>query len=220
MDDAFDSDRDTDDGHGTNRRVPAVRARDLQYRMVYNGKRRDVLCAWGSLMTLSLDQQVRLRLTDPVRIEDRVYFGDGSASSFVLPHNNIVSGTGYVMAGGGWSATGASFNPSGEVVFSGVPIDQQQWRVRYQWSVFSDEEIGYFTAEGGDAVGAAILGVQTLIVDASKRSQWMSPDGSQFSDIGSINALYAAYSALKDEQLNAGAATVSFQSWTINQQDW
>ncbi len=172
-------------------------------------------------MTLTTADQVRLRLTDPRRIADATSYGDGTASSFVLPHANIISGSAYVTgANGAWSATGATFNPTGEVVFTDVPAYMQSYRLKYQYSVFSDEDIGLFSAVGGDVVGAVLQGIQVLIVDASKRAQWMAADGSQFNDVQATDALYKAYSALRDEQMQDAAAAISLQSWTLNQGDW
>lgn len=172
-------------------------------------------------MPLSTADQVRLRLTDPRRIADATYYGDGTASSFVLPHNNVISGSAYVTgSNGAWSATGATFNPTGQVVFTDVPAYQQSYRLVYQYSVFSDDDIGLFTAVGGDVVGATLQGIQVLIVDASKRARWMAPEGTQFDDTLATDALYKAYSALKDEQGQDAAAAISLQSWTINQGDY
>lgn len=171
---------------------------------------------------LSSAQSLRLRLSDIPRIADLTFYGDGTASSFVLPHYNLSTGSAFVPIGGtAWSATGATFDASGQVSFAGVISANSAFRTTYVRSVFSDDEIGYFTANGGDFVGAAILGVQTLLVDAGKRASWASPDGTTFSDIGSIDALWKSYSALRQEQQDAAAAQGGAMiNWSLVQGDF
>lgn len=40
-------------------------------------------------MSLTTAQQIRLKIADIPRLADQTYYGDGLASSFALPHNNI-----------------------------------------------------------------------------------------------------------------------------------
>ena len=171
---------------------------------------------------LSTAQQIRLRLSDIPRIADLTNYGDGTASSFVLSHYNITTGSAFVPIGGtAWSATGATFDASGMVSFAGVVSANSAFRLTYVRSVFSDDEIGYFTANGGDLVGAAILGTQTLLVDAGKRASWGAADGSTYSDVGSIDALWKAYSALRQEQQdNAAAQGGAMINWSLVQGDY
>jgi hypothetical protein len=172
-------------------------------------------------VTLTTAQQIRLKIADLPRLADQTFYGDGLASSFVLPHYNIISGSAFVpLAGASWSATGATFNASGMVSFASTIADTSAFRTTYVHSVFSDTEIDSFAEIGGDVNGAAIQALHTLMFDAAKRARWMGSDGSQFDDTLAADNLWKAYSAIREEQFQAGAAVVSMQSWTINQQDY
>jgi hypothetical protein len=171
-------------------------------------------------VTLTTAQQIRLKIADLPRLADATWYGDGLASSFVLPHTNLISGTAYVPNGAAWASTAATFNASGMVSFSSTISANSAFRTTYVHSVFSDTEIDNFVEIGGNVNGAAIQALHTLMFDAAKRASWSSPDGTQYSDVGSMDALWHAYSAIKEEDLQAGVAVISFQSWTMNQQDW
>jgi hypothetical protein len=171
-------------------------------------------------MTLATAAQVRFKLADPLVIRDATYYGDGTASAFLMPHRNLQSGSAFVPITTpftGWSATGATFNPSGMVSFAGAISAGSAFRITYQESVFSDDQIDTFVTAGGNVNGATRLGLQELIVDAAKRARWYSPDGAGYDDTLSIGALYHAYSAVLEEEQLLGAANVSIESWSRNQ---
>lgn len=176
-------------------------------------------------MALTTAQQVRLRIQDQARIADVQRFADGSASAYNLEHRNIVNGTAFVVvsAGGtpptGWSATGCTFNASGYATFSSVPSANSALRFRYEHSVFSEDEIGHFTAVGGDINGASLEAVQTLMFDGLKRSKWASPDGSEYDDTAAMKLLNDLYATLKQEQLQAAVADGAINSWALTQED-
>lgn len=173
-------------------------------------------------MPLTTAQQVRLKVSDPPYLREHILVGDGLASSFLLPHRTIhtASASAFVSVGGtAWSATGATFNASGQVSFNTASIPSASAvRVTYPESVFSDDEIDHFITAGGSVNGAARQALHTLFFDAAKRARWMSPDGSQYDDLQSIPALYRAYSALLEEEQLLGASTTEFQSWAENQE--
>ena len=169
-------------------------------------------------MPLTTADQLRFKLGDPLALRDTTMYGDGTANTFLLPYRNVQSGSAFVpLNGTAWSATGAAFNPSGVVAFSGVISAQSAFRVTYVDSWFSDEQITAFLNDHGSLNQATLAGIRELIIDASKRARWMSPDLTQFDDTQSIPALYRAYSALMEEEQLQGAATVGFESWADNQ---
>ncbi len=169
-------------------------------------------------MTLTTAQQVRLKIADLPRLADSTYYGDGLASAFLLPHSNLSSGSAYVPGVNTWTPTGATFNESGMVSFSAAISANSAFRTTYVHSVFSETEISAFIEAGGNVNGAAIQALHTLMFDAAKRARWMGSDGSQFDDVAAGEYLWKAYSAIKEEQLQDGAAAVNLQSWTINQE--
>ena len=171
-------------------------------------------------MTLTTAQQIRLKIADLPRLADTTYYGDGLASSYLLPHSNIVSGSAFVPNGASWTATGATFNASGMVSFASTIDASSAFRTTYVHSVFSETEIDNFVEIGGNVNGAAIQALHTLMFDGAKRARWMGSDGSQFDDVAAADNLWKAYSAIREEQYQAGAAAISLQSWTLNQQDW
>ena len=176
-------------------------------------------------MALSTAQQIRLRVQDAPRIADVVRYGDGSASAFDLQHVNVISASAFVMvsAGGtpptGWSATGATFNASGYVTFSGVPSANSALKLRYVYSTFSDDEIDHFQTAGGNINGAALEAVQTLMFDGLKRSKWAAPDGSEYSDVDAMKLLTDMYDRFKKEELEDGIAGGGFGQWAITQSE-
>lgn len=176
-------------------------------------------------MTLTTAQQVRLRIQDIPAIFDVGLTFDGSGSAYQLQqgamaYRNVTSASAFVPDGNGqWSATGATFNASGYVTFSAVGSAHSAFRVRGVHSVFSDDEIGHFTAIGGDVVGASLEAVQTLRFDALKRAKWAAPDGTEYDDTAAIKALEALYDDLKEEQLAAESYDLGFESWALGQDD-
>lgn len=167
-------------------------------------------------MTLTSAQQLRLYAQDQPRIQDRTMFGDGSAASFPLPDRNLTSATAYVMAAGGWSATGATFDPTGQVAFSAVISAATAFRVTYIYSNFSDDEINQFLS-AGSLINAEILVVETLMFDAIKRSRWASPDGTSFDDSQAQSHLQMLYDKLQNEQAKDAVDQGGVVSWAMNQ---
>lgn len=171
-------------------------------------------------MSLTTAQQVRLKVADLPRLADLTFYGDGMASAFLLPHNNISSGSAFVPGTNIWAATGATFNESGLVSFTGVISANSAFRTTYVYSVFSETEVSAFIEAGGSVIGASLEALQTLMFDAAKRARWMGADGTQYDDTLSSDNLWKAWSALQDQQFQEGAAVVGLQSWTLNQQDY
>lgn len=170
-------------------------------------------------MALTTGQWVRLRIQDQPRIADDTYYGDGYADTFQLPHVNLVSGSAFVQAAAAWTSTGATFNASGYVAFAHVISANSAFRTRYVYSVFSDEEIGHFTAVGGNIVGASLEAVQTLMFDGLKRSKWVAPDSSEYDDTAAMKLLKDLYETLKEEQDNEAVAFGGFGEWAITQSE-
>lgn len=173
-------------------------------------------------MSLTTAQQIRLRIQDqPTVFDDAARFFDGSANIFNLPWRNITSATAFVTTtAGGWTATGCTFDASGFVAFSGVGSANSAYRVRGVYSVFSDEEIGHFTAVGGNVAGAALEAVKTLMFDSLKRANWAAPDGSTYDDTRAQDQLRALYGQITAEQQQSEAAGGGFASWSEGQGDW
>lgn len=172
-------------------------------------------------MALTTGDQVRTRIQDQYKYFDNTYLGDGTATRFVVPYTNVQSATAFVAAGGtAWSATGCTINASGYVDFSGIISANTAWRIAGHWSVFSDDEIGWFTAVGGNVPGAALQAVRALWFDGLKRKRWMSPDGTQVDDAAAINLLRQIESALRVEVSEDAIAGGSLASWGEKQEDY
>lgn len=174
-------------------------------------------------MTLTTAQQVRLRIQDQTRAADVVFYGDGTAVRFGLEQTNISSGTAYVGLGNpptAWSATGCTFNTTGWVEFSAIFSANTPFRATYTHSVFSEDEIGHFTAVGGNVVGAALEACRTLMFDSLKRARWMSPDGSQYDDTQAMNYIQKLEWALKNELEESAIAGGSIHSWALEQENY
>ncbi len=174
-------------------------------------------------MPLSTAQQVRSRIQDYPKYADYTRYGDGTASRFTLEHTNLVTPTAYVAPGGtAWSATGCTFNSAAipaYVDFSATIPRDTAVRVSYQWTVFSDDEIGHFTAVGVNVAGAALEAIRALRFDGLKRARWMSPDGGQFDDTNAISELGRIESALKVELEENAIVGGSIYSWSETQGD-
>lgn len=166
----------------------------------------------------NLPSAVRHRIQDPIRYADVTRQGDGTATRHMLEHTNVQNGTAYVPIGGtAWSATGATFNGASNPAyaeFSTVISAFSAYRLVYNYSVFSDDEIGYFTAVGGNVAGAALAAVRALGFDALKRARWMSPDGAQFDDSMAQNYLIRLASALRQEIEEQQVFGGDLQSWS------
>lgn len=165
-------------------------------------------------------QQVRLKIQDIPAIADQTHVGDGTANTFGLPHRNVTSATAFVAGAGGWTATGATFNPSGCVEF-GTPISANSaFRTRYVYSVFSDDELQQWLADGGSVVGAAKQAVQALMFDGLKRARWSSPDGTSYDDTAAINLLKTLHEKLDADEQAAAIGGGELASWSLNQGDY
>lgn len=176
-------------------------------------------------MTLTTAQQVRLRIQDIPQVFDLEWNANGSATEYQLQqgaaaYRNITSATAYVPAAGVWSATGATFNVSGYVAFSGVVSANSAIRARGVHSVFSDDEIGHFTAVGGSIPGAALEAARALQFDALKRAAWAAPDGTTFDDTKALDVLNGIIAECKDELDTEAIGEGGFASWSLGQGDW
>jgi hypothetical protein len=171
-------------------------------------------------MSLTTAQQVRLRIQDQPLIADVIRYGDGSASAFQLEHRNITSGTAFVPGAGGWTATGATFDPTGCVVFDGVISANSGCRFRYVHSTFGEDEIGHFTAVGGSVRGAALEAVRTLMFDSLKRASWAAPDNTRFDDTAALEQLRALYDRLRAEIAEDEIAAGDYAAWSEGQEEW
>lgn len=171
-------------------------------------------------MTLSTAQQIRLRIQDQPRLFDEVRAFDGTATVFALPWLNITTASAYVTASGGaaWTATGATF-ASGMVEFSAVGSAAAPFRVHGTYSVFSEDEIGHFTAVGGSVAGAALEACKTLMFDSLKRAAWAAPDGSTWDDTKAMDQLNAIYAKLEAELEAAQVGDGGWVSWSEGQAD-
>jgi hypothetical protein len=175
-------------------------------------------------MTLSLADQVRLRIQDRYRWQSEEFFGDGWNSQFKLsqgqPFSTVVSGSAYNRLTTGYTATGAAFDTAlGLVTLSGVVSANSAIKFNYQWAVFSDDEIGQFTAMGGGSVaGAALEAVKTLQFDSLKRARWAAPDGTQYDDTKAQDTLLKMYEQLWSEVRESPAGGI--ESWSEQQQNY
>lgn len=179
-------------------------------------------------MALTTAQIVRSRLNDPVRFEAETLYGDGTASAFKLkqgsPYSTISGGsfTANIAVAAGWSATGtAAFDPTAGYVTFGTAISAlSALYCVYSWSVFSEDELSYFTAQGG-IPQAALMGVNHLLVNYAKRGSWAAPDGTNYNDTQAINALLAIRSGLVSEirgaELGPDGTTVD---WAAEQENY
>jgi hypothetical protein len=169
-------------------------------------------------MVLTSAQQVRLGIQDAPTLANDVYYGDGMATGFMLPHRNITTASAFVSANGGWSATGATFNASGVVAFDTPISANSAFLVTYTYSVFSDDEIDHFLDAGGNSInGARLEAVKTLMFDAIKRARWGAPDGTTFDDTqaqGHLRDMYNKFSNELTQDAIGGGATYS---WGANQ---
>jgi len=163
-------------------------------------------------MPLTSAAYVRQRIQDEPLYANTTYHGDGTANEFTLPHRNLTSGSAFVPLGGtAWTATAATFNPSGCVTFSNVISGA--FNVRYVHSVFSDDVIENYLSAQSSIDGAALQCAYDLQFDAIKRAKWAAPDGSNFDDTQAretIREIIAAIQAkMREESIYDGA----IQSW-------
>lgn len=175
-------------------------------------------------MPLTTAQQVRLKIRDAWRRKQEIQYGDGLVSSFQLtegaPYSNIISATASI-ASLGWSATGCAFdNALGYVTFSGLVSANSAVRFDYLWAVFSDDEIGTFTAVRGTVNGAAIEAIDSLLFDASRRARWAAPDGTQYDDTSTSRLLIEMRDKLDEQEKQDIGPQGGYESWAIGQGDW
>lgn len=164
-------------------------------------------------MALTSAQQVRLGIQDQPRVARDTYTADGVSTGYQVPHLNITTASAYVMAGGTWSATGATF-VSGEVLFGTAISANSAYQLHYTYSVFSDDEIDHMLSAGGNSInGARLEAVQTLMFDSLKRSRWQSPDGTMFDDTKAQDTLKGMYSAFKKELEEDAIGGGGIYSW-------
>lgn len=175
-------------------------------------------------MTLTTAEQVRLRIQDIPQRRDLVMYGDGLRSAYAVTNGNaqvtnLVSATAFIAGANAWTSTGATFDATGFVTFSGVISANTAFRVVGVESIFSDAEIGHFTAVGGSVNGAALEAVKTLRFDALKRAKWAAPDGASYDDTAAIAALQKLYDDLRTELAEGDIDGTDFVSWAL-EQDW
>lgn len=177
------------------------------------------------MSTLTTAQQVRGRIQDAPQRIDWEFVGDGKRSAYPVqqgayPVTNLISATAFVLDNNGvWTATGATFDNSGIVTFSGVITANTAYRVVGVQSVFSEDEIGHFTAVGGSVAGAALEAVGWLRFDALKRAKWAAPDGSEYDDTRAVAALERLYEDLRRELVEGEEDPGGFESWATGQDD-
>ena len=106
------------------------------------------------------------------------------------------------------------------MTFSGVISANSGFRVTYTHSVFSDDEIGHFTAVGGDVNGAALEAIEALMFDSLKRARWMAPDLSQYDDTAAQGQLRAMWDRLHELSKEDAIVQGGFQSWSIEQENY
>lgn len=168
-------------------------------------------------MPLTSAERVRLKIADPPTLGAGAGVGDGTAVTFALPHRNLTSGTAYLATTNGWSATGATFDPTGAVTFAARISAGSAFRVTYVYSVFSDAEVDEFLTTGGSIIGASIEAAQSLAFDGVKRASWSAPDGSSYNDTAAQQHIMALLRELHDEQADEAIAGGSSASWSLDQ---
>lgn len=174
-------------------------------------------------MTLTTSAQyLRVKIRDIPQFKDQTFIGNGTASVYTLASNMVLtSGSAYVPVGNSaWSATGASFDASGFVSFSGVISANSAFRVTWVESVFSEDEIGLFITAGGSLNGAAIEAVIALMFDSLKCASWGASDGSTYSNTASQQAAQNLYDKLIQEQEGEAIAAGGMSSWSLSQGDY
>lgn len=171
-------------------------------------------------MALTSAQSVRLKIADAPALGAVTGVGDGSATTFALAHRNLTSGSAYVIAAGAWSATGATFDPTGAVTFANVISANSAFRVSYVYSTFSDAEIDHFLTAGGSVIGAALEAAHALAFDGLKRSSWSAPDSSSYDDTAAQRHVIELIGVLEREQGDEAIAGGSTASWSLTQGDY
>lgn len=171
-------------------------------------------------MTLTSAQQVRLKIADAPRFVDITRHGDGTAATYSLAHTNIAHGSAFLIsaAGVGWSATGAAFNESGYVTFSAVISANSAFRLTYQHSTFSDEEIDQFLEDGVSIIGASIQALDALLFDATRAARWLAADGTSYDNTSTQNHLRQLRALLIEQSQLDAIPSGSTASWSEQQE--
>lgn len=168
-------------------------------------------------------QLVRQRIQDSARRADYTLYGDGTANSYGLQHENIQSATAFVGIGNpptAWSATGCTFNAGGFVDFSATISAQTAFNVRYVYNVWSDDTIGEYITAGGGVIGAALQCAYDLLFDNVKRSRWMAANGAQYDNMQAGAYVKDIISALRHEMEEEATQYGAMTSWAENQGDY
>ncbi len=174
---------------------------------------------------LATADQVRTRISDRWRWAEEVRLSDGTASAHKLaqgaPFSNLSAVSAYLATNNGWSATAAVVDTGlGLVTLAGVVSAQTALRFDYRWAVFSDEEVGTFTAIGGSVAGAALQAVRALLFDAARRSKWAAPDGTEYDDTAAQKHLLTLEERLVDEVDREQGSQGGIESWSEQQAYW
>lgn len=172
-------------------------------------------------MPLSSAQQVRQRIQDFPRPFDSAYYADGISTRYHIGTPNLVSGSAYVQPGGtAWSATGATFNSSGFVDFSDRISANSAYRVVGVYTVFADDVIDERISALNSINAVALEFAYDLLFDGGKRGRWMSPDGSQWDNVGSLTAINSIIRHLELEIEKEAIQGGGFWSWAETQSDY
>lgn len=164
---------------------------------------------------MEVADQLRLLVRDKPWLVDRTITGDGLSNSFLLPERNITTGSAFITGTNGWSATGATYNPSGEVLFSSVISAYALVRLRFVASIWSDAEIADFAAEG--LYAGARRAAYELMFDSTKRARWAAPDGSSYDDTAAIRAVEKLIDVLNQQQGEEVVSAGGYAQWSENQ---
>ena len=164
---------------------------------------------------MDVADRLRLLLRDKPALVDRTITGDGLTNAFLLPERNITTGSAYITGSAGWSGTGATYNPSGEVQFSAVIGANVLVRLRFVASVWSDTEIADFASEG--LYAGARRAAYELLFDSTKRARWAAPDGTSFDDTAAIRAVEKLIDVLNQQQGEEVISGGGYAQWSENQ---
>ena len=171
-------------------------------------------------MALTTAQQVRLKIADTPKRVIVTRYGDGTATTFQVEHENLVTASAYVPVAAGWSATGCTMDASGLFTFSGRISANSAIQFDYVHTIFSDDEIDNFIAVGGTVIGASVEALGTLLFDAMRCSRWMASDGSSNDNTSAQSHARSMYDILVQEMSNEGISAGGFGSWSLGQGNW
>lgn len=141
---------------------------------------------------LNSAEMLRRRISDRPRYTTETYYGDGTASAFMISGSPLVTGctslgsiapSAFVAAGDHWTATGATFDyEQGRVTFSGVISANSAFQVNYTYATFSDQEIDQVTGSYSMMQDMQLDLIDTLMADSYKRARWASQRGAYYDD--------------------------------------